>query len=263
MPDLMTSDGVRLHYLDEGSGPAVVLVAGFTASATSWGLFARDLVAAGHRVVSVDRRCHGASDFPDHGQRISRHAADLEELRRHLELDNAVWIGSSMGASTLLCAADLFGCAGYRGLVFVDQTPRMVNDDTWSLGLYDLIWSSVPDFVAEFPGTLSAFHAPPPEHVLRMLAAAPSPPYPFDQTRGLLLDHALQDWRDVVTRLECPVLAVGGRHSPLWPVASTEWIASHAPRGELAILEDSGHAPHLSEPEVFAKTVLTWLDQLV
>jgi pimeloyl-ACP methyl ester carboxylesterase len=262
VPDFVTSDSVRLHYLDEGDGPVVVLVGGFTARARSWSLVAADLVSAGYRVLSVDRRSHGDSDFPTHGQRLSRHAADLHELQSALGLEDAVWVGSSMGASTLLSGVDLFGSQHLRGLVLVDQTPKMVNDATWTLGMHGLTWDALDDFVSTFPGTVSAFHAPPPAHVLAVLAQDAASPYPYDQTRALLRDHASQDWRDVVPRITCPLLAIAGRHSPLWPVASSEWIATHAPRGELAVLDDSGHAPHLSEPELFSKTLLTWIDDL-
>lgn len=265
MPDATfstTDDGVRLHYRDVGVGPAIVLVGGFTARLSSWGLLERELLAQGYRVVSVDRRCHGDSDFPAHGQRIARHAADLEHLRSELHLDGAVWVGSSMGASVLLAQADLFGCAATGGLVLVDQTPKMINDASWDLGMYDLTWEALAAFIAEFPATRSAFHAPPPPEVLQMLMADPGAPYPFDQTRALLLDHAVQDWRDVVGRLATPLLAVAGLHSPLWSADSSRWIAEHAPAGQLAVLDGSGHAPHLSEPELFAKTVLTWLAEL-
>lgn len=262
MPEVVTSDGVRLHYLEEGAGPAVVLVGGFTARARSWSLLASELAASGYRVVGVDRRCHGESDFPEHGQRIARHAVDLHELQAALALDDAVWVGSSMGASTLLCRADLFGTDQLRGLVLVDQTPKMVNDASWQLGLRDLTHATLEDFVAGFPGALSAFHTAPPAHVLAMLTSDPAPPYPFDRFRALLRDHATQDWRDTLERIGCPLLVVAGRHSPLWPVASSEWMAERAPLGELVVLEGSGHAPHLSEPELFAATLLGWMEGL-
>jgi pimeloyl-ACP methyl ester carboxylesterase len=95
-------------------------------------------------------------------------------------------------------------------------------------------------------------------HAMEVLAAM-ARPYPFDTTRALLRDHAVQDRRDVVSRIDVPVLAVGGRHSPLWPVESTVWIAERAPRGELVIMESSGHAPFLEEPDAFNRALLRFL----
>ena len=64
MPTVTTNDAVTLNYLDEGTGPAVVLIAGYTAPATSWALQGEALVSAGFRAVALDRRSHGASDSP-------------------------------------------------------------------------------------------------------------------------------------------------------------------------------------------------------
>jgi pimeloyl-ACP methyl ester carboxylesterase len=146
--------------------------------------------------------------------------------------------------------------------VLVDQTPKMVNTDDWDLGFYGLSWETLDPFVASFPNGVVAFHAPPPPEVLAVVAADAATPYPFDLTRDLLRDHAAQDWRDVVPRLTVPVLAVGGRHSPVWPVASTEWIGRTAPLGSTVVLEDSGHAPHLSQPTEFNTVLIDWLTAL-
>lgn len=273
MSSFVTGDGVALNYTDTGAAGAttcpVVLVAGHTAPLATWQLFADALVAAGHRVVAVDRRHCGASDFPAHGMRMTRQGADLHELLVHLQLDAPVVVGSSLGANALLAMVDVFGDAALGGLVLVDQTPKMVNDAEWRFGLYDLTWETLDEFVAVF-GTDAASPdrfqraavAPPAAEALAVVAGAFTSPYPHADVRPLLRDHAVADWRDVVARLSVPTLAVGGRHSELWPVAHAEWIAAHAPRGELLLLEHSGHAPMWSEPAAFADAILGFIARL-
>ena len=59
------SAGVRIRYIEQGSGPAVVLLHGYGGSLQSWvdvGIFA-DL-AKDHRVVALDQRGHGMSGKP-------------------------------------------------------------------------------------------------------------------------------------------------------------------------------------------------------
>jgi hypothetical protein len=51
MPTVVTDDAVSLNYLDEGTGPAVVLIAGFCAPATTWMLQQKALVRAGYGVT--------------------------------------------------------------------------------------------------------------------------------------------------------------------------------------------------------------------
>ena len=63
-----------------------MLVHGYTAPATAWGPTVDALLAAGHRAIAFDRRAHGESETPSHGQRMARHGRDLGGLLEHLDL---------------------------------------------------------------------------------------------------------------------------------------------------------------------------------
>ena len=86
MPEILTSDGVRLWASDDGSGPPVVLVAGYTAPAASWAFQVDALIGAGYRAIGLDRRSHGRSEAPSYGQRMARHGKDLHDALRQLDL---------------------------------------------------------------------------------------------------------------------------------------------------------------------------------
>lgn len=81
MPTISTDDGVSLAYDDEGTGVPVVLIAGFKAPRTSW-LFQREaLLAAGYRVIALDRRSHGDSSAGPAGSNpMARHGQDLHRF---------------------------------------------------------------------------------------------------------------------------------------------------------------------------------------
>ncbi len=243
-----THDGVGLEVVDEGAGRPLVLLGGYGASGGSWTL-QREALRDAHRVVVVDRRWHGRSERPAHGHRVSRHAKDVADVLDVLELDDVLLVGSSMGASTCLAYLDLFGSSRLRGVVLVDQTPKMVNEGDWELGMTGLTREGLEPFLAGFPGTLDPFHVVPPPEVLALGASAP--PFDLAATRPLLRDHAEADWRDVLPTVDVPLLAVAGRHSPFWPWESSAWMAEAAPHGRLAVLEGSGHVPHLEEPAAF------------
>ena len=125
-----------LAYTDEGEGRPVVLVHGFTAPASSWALTVDALLDAGYRAITFDRRAHGESESPAHGQRMARHGRDLGELLAHLDLEDAVVVGASMGGNSIWAYVDQFGPARLRGAVIVDQTPKMLNADGWPYGFY-------------------------------------------------------------------------------------------------------------------------------
>jgi len=106
MPSFSTRDG-EFSYLDEGSGPPVVLVHGFASNArVNWldtGWIDR-LTAAGYRAVALDNRGHGGSVklHDPEGYRLEKMAGDVEALIDHLDLARVSAIGYSMGARILI-----------------------------------------------------------------------------------------------------------------------------------------------------------------
>lgn len=245
---ITTRDGVRLNVIDEGAGPPVVLVAGYGAAARSWSLQVEALRER-FRVVAVDRRHHGRSERPARGHRMSRHAADLRDVLDALELDDVLLVGSSMGSNVALAYVETFGCDRLRGLVLVDQTPKMVNETDWELGFFGLTWDNVESWITAFPQELQPFHTVPDADVLARTQDGPD--FSVDETRALLRDHTFADWRDVLPCTTVPVTAMAGRHSPVWPWESSAWMAEAAPQGSLVVFDKSGHVPMLEEPEAF------------
>ena len=268
MSTIGTSDGVTLHYTDEGSGPPVVLIAGFTASAETWELQRRPLLAAGHRVLGFDRRSHGASDNPAYGQRMARHGKDLRDLLDAAGLDQVVLVGGSMGASAIWAYYDLFGADRLRGIVTVDQTPKMVNDEVWPHGFYGLtrhnlgtfFEDGVPDTGHGLPATESV------ERIGRLIEALGRVPRMSDarapETWPLLQDHAEQDWRDVVARVSVPSLFIAGRDSQLWPCEHAIAAAETNSRATALILDDCGHAANIDQPDQVNEALLKFLADL-
>jgi pimeloyl-ACP methyl ester carboxylesterase len=265
MPQFRTTDHVTLSYTDAGDGVPVVLVAGFLAAATSWHFTTRALVDDGYRVVAFDRRNHGGSEAPTHGQRLARHGKDLHELLDALGIDEAFLVGGSMGASSIWAYFDLFGYARCLGMVSVDQTPKMLNRDGWEGGFYGLTADNLGTFFdAGIPPTgrgagmdktiagVTAIAAATGSNPMGSDAAAPT-------TLPLLRDHAAADWRDVVTRATCPVLLVAGAESQFWPSSHATDMAALNEDVEAVVLEGCGHPVNLDDPEAFNATLLRFL----
>ena len=99
-----TSDGVRIHYMEMGAGPPVILIHGYTANA-EWKWVKPGIAAAlaeRHRVIAMDARGHGQSDKPHdpmmYGPKMAR---DVIELMDELNISRAHVHGYSMGGSIL------------------------------------------------------------------------------------------------------------------------------------------------------------------
>lgn len=97
------SDGVKIAYLDEGTGDPILLIHGFASNArvnwadTGW---VRFLTSNGLRVIAMDNRGHGRSQklyrMEDYG--APRMAEDARRLLDHLGIQRADVMGYSMGA---------------------------------------------------------------------------------------------------------------------------------------------------------------------
>lgn len=264
MPTITTSDGVRLNYADEGDGAPIVLVAGFCAPLESWELQRSALAGEGYRVVGLDRRSHGGSGSPPYGQRLSRHGKDLADVLGALELEDVVLVGGSMGASAIWAYYDLFGAERLRAVVTIDQTPKMVNDESWAHGFYGLTAENVGTFFDNgVPDTGRGLRSNRTAGITRVVEALGFPPAFADprapERRALLQNHAEQDWRDVVARMSVPSLFIAGRQSQLWPSEHAEAAAASNPLAGVVTFDDCGHAANLDQPERTNAAILEFL----
>ena len=101
MPERMIeTNGVTLRVLDEGSGPAVLLLHGFPELAYSWRHQIAPLVAAGYRVIVPDQRGYGGSSRPEAitDYDITHLTDDLVGVLDALGEDNAVIVGHDWGS---------------------------------------------------------------------------------------------------------------------------------------------------------------------
>ena len=103
------STPVELYYEDHGTGQAVVLIHGYPLDGSSWERQARELRAAGYRVVTYDRRGFGRSSKVETGYDYDTFAADLNAVLTTLDLTDVVLVGFSMGTGELARYAKLFG----------------------------------------------------------------------------------------------------------------------------------------------------------
>lgn len=85
---LTLPSGVRLHYLDEGSGPVVLLLHGNPTWSFYYRRLVAQLVAQGFRCVVPDHIGCGLSDKPsDYPYTLAQRIADVRQLVAHLRID--------------------------------------------------------------------------------------------------------------------------------------------------------------------------------
>jgi non-heme chloroperoxidase len=122
------STPIDLYYEDHGTGTPVVLIHGYPLSGASWEKQVPVLLAAGHRVITYDRRGFGNSSQPTVGYDYDTFADDLRMLITHLELRGAALVGFSMGGGEVARYLGKFGSDGVRKAVIISGVPPYLLD---------------------------------------------------------------------------------------------------------------------------------------
>ncbi|HEU0086906.1 MAG TPA: alpha/beta hydrolase [Pseudonocardiaceae bacterium] len=103
----MSANGIRLHVVEVGSGPLVLLLHGFPEFWWSWRHQLPALAASGHRAVAVDLRGYGDSDKPPRGYDLWTLSGDVAGLVRALGERQADLVGHDWGGILAWCTAAL------------------------------------------------------------------------------------------------------------------------------------------------------------
>ena len=127
---LVDVPGGRIHLVEQGTGPLVLLVHGFPESWYSWRHQLPALAAAGYRAVAIDVRGYGRSSKPGDvaAYRMLAHVADNVGVVRALGEETAVIVGHDWGspiaANSALLRPDVFTAVGLLGVPYAPRGGR-------------------------------------------------------------------------------------------------------------------------------------------
>src|SRR6187551_1311655 len=124
MTFIKTQDNIDLYIKDWGKGSLVILIHGWPLSADSWDAIAVDLVEAGHRVITYDRRGFGRSDQPFTGYDYDTLADDLAAVINYALPtqpvgEKATLVGFSMGGGEVARYMFRYGGKGVGKTVLI------------------------------------------------------------------------------------------------------------------------------------------------
>lgn len=274
MHQFVADDGEAIHVQVGGQGPPVVLLHEWASNHRVWGAIARALEPH-FTVYRWDARGHAGR--PQHGGEapsVGRMAEDLRHLLDHFDLERPVVVGHSMGGLTLWEYIGRYGCDRLSAVGIVDQSPKLITDDGWRLGIY-YDWPEERDraFVA---GLETDFV----ETVLRLIAfgrnAAARQRYEshsdgIARMRAYLAllepapliaiwrSLAAADYRPVLPRITVPALLVYGSDSNYYGVEVGAYVRDAMPEARLVVYEGADHSPHVADPRRFVADVATFI----
>jgi pimeloyl-ACP methyl ester carboxylesterase len=263
--------GRRMHYLDIGDGPVVVLVHGL---ASEWSVWFRNVsaLAIDHRVIAVDLPGFGRSDSLGHRPEIRHYVDALVQLLDRLEIRRVRIVGHSMGgiiaqqfaarhparaAALVLVApggppgrARVFLLSGFAaGSVLLNRGPRPVGSllrmAMAAPAARRLLLSPIVHDPAIVSGELAA----------DMVTAPCRSPGTKGALKAALRAVQNQDWRPI----DCPTLIVSGAHDRLVPLASMKHVGAAIAGARRVIMSEAGHHPMFERSDAFNALLRSFL----
>ena len=230
-------EGKRLAYRTYGSGPRVViLLPGLLLPSRMHEPLAKALAARGNRVVLLDLLGHGRSDRPRDMWRYSmRHfGEEVVALMDHLEIDQAVVGGTSLGANTTLEVASI-APERLRGMIIempvldnallacaVFFTPLMLG-----LTFGEPIYKRFASLLQRIPREPLPFYA---GVGLDWIGQDPGPSAALIQ--GLFFGRVAPH-RDERRTFTIAALVIGHHRDPIHPFSDAGMLADELPNGRL------------------------------
>jgi haloalkane dehalogenase len=266
-------EGMRIHHVDEGDGPPVVLFHG----EPTWSFLYRrvipHLVAAGYRVIAPDMPGFGKSDAPtDPGfYTYDNLVAAMLHLVDELGLEDGAAVVQDWG-----------GPVGLR--TAVERSERFSRLVVMNTGLYAgpgrvseafRRWRSFVERTPDLPIGMvmqsSAISDWPDEVIAGYEAPFPTPDHKVGAWRLPLIvpldddDDGAHEMRSVLAALAAwtnPVLVLFSDHDPMFPVRAGERLAAMIPgAGPLEVVEGAGHFLQEEAPDLVGAAIARFLDR--
>ncbi len=155
MNTVTTKDGTRIFFKDWGTGKPVVFSHGWPLDADAWDAQMLFLVQKGYRVIAHDRRGHGRSDQPSHGNDMDTYADDLAAVINALDLKGATLVGHSTGGGEVAHYIGRHGTARVAKAVLIGAVPPLMlktegNPNGLPMSVFDGIRASVASNRSQF-----------------------------------------------------------------------------------------------------------------
>jgi non-heme chloroperoxidase len=223
---------IEIHYEDHGSGKPIVLIHGYPLNGNSWERQERDLLAHGYRVISYDRRGFGRSSQPTVGYDYDTFAADLNALIEHLDLNNMVLVGFSMGTGEVTRYLATYGSKRVRKAALLgaippfvlkaDDNPEGVDGEVFAdikVALANDRYAFFEDFLNNFNNVdvLGGTRISDRAWQASFNVAAGSSPF----ASYACVDTWLTDFRADLPKIDVPVLVMHGTEDRILPFDST------------------------------------------
>jgi pimeloyl-ACP methyl ester carboxylesterase len=251
--------GIKIHYVEAGSGPVVILLHGLGGNTTNWA-FNIAALAQKYRVIVPDQIGFGKSDKPLINYRIATYVDFLDAFLKELKVERASLVGNSMGGwvaaaytiahpekverVVLVDAAGFSFAPGFDTgqLIKLNPSTREGMKELVSRVFYNKIIFMSDAFIdSSMVARINAGDG----HTIRSI------------TESIIRREDFLDNR--LSAIKHPTLIIWGREDGLLPLADGERFKKEIPNSQLIIFEQCGHVPQVEKAADFNAALLNFL----
>ena len=264
---------IEIYFEDHGRGQPVVLIHGYPLNSDSWERQERLLLGSGYRVVRYDRRGFGRSSRPTEGFDYDTFASDLDELMEHLDLEDAVLVGFSMGTGEVTRYLSRYGSARVsKGVLFGAIPPFLLQTDDNPEGVDGQVFEGIKaavltDRYAYFKDFFDNFYNVDtfaPDRISEQawqasfnVAAGASPSASY-----ACVDTWLTDFRADLPKIDVPMLVLHGTADRILPFEATaKRLPDLVANLRLVPVDGGPHNIGWTHPEECSKALLEFLNE--
>ena len=247
------SGDIELYYEDHGSGDPVVLIHGYPLSGASWEKQIPVLLAAGHRVITYDRRGFGKSSQPTTGYNYDTFAEDLHKLVTHLKLHSVALAGFSMGGGEVARYVGKYGSKSVGKAVFIGAVAPFLlktqdNPEGVDGAVFDGIQKAiVADRYAFFTEFFKNFYNT--DLLLGKRVSEQAVQASWNTAASASATASLacvptwhEDFREDLKRIDIPTLVIHGDADRIVPIAASGLRTAKLVKGaRLSVVKDGPH----------------------
>lgn len=257
-----TVNGIDLYYEEEGEGPSLVLISGYTTDISAWTAI-RTKLAKHFRLILVDNRGSGRSDSPDIPYSIEMMAEDIKALMDFLHLPHVSILSHSMGTTIAQTLAIKYPklikeMVLANPIIHLQPAPSaafsyFLKMRQQGMSLVEMTEGSMPWlFSNHFLKDKNQI-----KQVLNIVEAYPHQQSLVGQKRQLeaLLHFNSEAW---FQEIEVPTLVIEGENDLI--CAGDPGRMSHEiPEAQHHIFRGQGHMEHFEKPDEFTDVVIEYL----
>lgn len=251
--------GAKIHYVEAGSGPVVVLLHGLGGNSTNWA-FNIAALAQKYRVIVPDQIGFGKSDKPLINYRVATYVDFLDAFLKELKVERASLVGNSLGG-WIAASYAIAHPEKVERLVLVDAAGLMPAQDfdmPLLIKLNPSTLEGMKDLVSRVFYNKQLFMSDAFIEASMRARINAGDGYTIRSITESILRR--EDFLDKsLSAIKQPTLVIWGREDGLLPLADGQRFQKEIPGAQLLVLDQCGHVPQVEKAAEFNAAVLKFL----